>query len=51
MYEAKGRQFLVMMSPAPGTGTGAAAAPNRAQAAGDGTHAPHGYIAFALPVK
>jgi quinoprotein glucose dehydrogenase len=47
MYEAKGRQYLVIMSPAVGTGGGAEGA------AGPATPVPpdmpRGYIAFALP--
>ena len=46
MYEAKGRQFLVMMSPAPGAGGGAAGAAGAAPQVSPDT--PRGYIAFAL---
>jgi quinoprotein glucose dehydrogenase len=50
IYEANGRQFLVVMSPAEGGGGGAAGA---AGAATPQTQAitPHGYIAFALPQR
>jgi hypothetical protein len=47
MYEAKGRQFLVMMSPAPGAGGGAAGEAGVAPNVSSDT--PRGYIAFALP--
>ncbi len=47
MYEVQGRQFLVLMSPAPGTGGGAEGeAGPEPQVSAD---APRGYIAFALP--
>jgi quinoprotein glucose dehydrogenase len=49
MYQVKGRQFLVTMSPLPGTGGGAAGAAGPDVQASP--NAPHGYIAFALPAK
>jgi len=49
MYQVKGRQFLVMMSPAPGAGGGAEGAAGPAPEISP--DAPRGYIAFALPVK
>ena len=49
MYQVKGRQFLVMMSPAAGAGGGAEGAAGPAPQAA--LNAPHGYIAFALPAK
>jgi hypothetical protein len=45
MYESKGRQYLVVMSPAGGAVQGAAG-PDAAAVTG-----PNGYIAFALPAK
>ena len=47
MYQVQGRQFLVMMSPAPGTGGGAAGEAGPAPDVPADT--PRGYIAFALP--
>jgi quinoprotein glucose dehydrogenase len=49
MYQAKGRQFLVMMSPAAGAGGGAEGAAVPVPPAA--LDAPHGYIAFALPAR
>jgi quinoprotein glucose dehydrogenase len=49
MYQVNGRQFLVMMSPAPGAGGGAEGAAGPAPQMPP--NAPHGYIAFALPAK
>jgi len=57
MYESKGRQYVVFMSPAvgagavPGAGGEEPAAPGAASPAATPTSAsaPHGYIAFALP--
>jgi quinoprotein glucose dehydrogenase len=57
MYSVKGRQFLVVMSPAPSPAAAAAAAGPEAAAVPPAPvrtlapDAPRGYIAFALPVK
>jgi quinoprotein glucose dehydrogenase len=59
MYESKGRQYVVFMSPAPSGFSGNAAAAANAPAGGTGgapatrepPAGPHGYIAFALPKK
>jgi quinoprotein glucose dehydrogenase len=49
VYQAKGQQYLVVMSPALGAGGGAEGAAGAAPQASPDT--PHGYIAFALPGK
>jgi quinoprotein glucose dehydrogenase len=46
MYESKGRQYLVVMSPAGGGAVAGAAGPSPAEPTG-----PRGYIAFALPAN
>ena len=48
LYESKGREYVVFMSPAPGAGQQAGAAGGGAAPAPTG---PYGYIAFALPAR
>jgi quinoprotein glucose dehydrogenase len=46
LYESKGREYVVFMSPAPGTGQQGGA---RGGGAAPTPTGPHGYVAFALP--
>jgi hypothetical protein len=48
MYESKGQQYVVFMSPAPGSGGGGGGG-RGANAQAPLYEGPHGYIAFALP--
>ena len=51
MYESKGRQYIVFMSPAAGPGAVGGAAGGGTGSAPETPVNPHGYIAFALPRK
>jgi quinoprotein glucose dehydrogenase len=48
VYESKGREYVVFMSPAPGAGQQAGTAGGGAAPPPTG---PYGYIAFALPAR
>jgi hypothetical protein len=51
MYEYKGRQYIVFMSPAAGPGQVGGAEGGGSGSASPASTAPSGYIAFALPRK
>jgi quinoprotein glucose dehydrogenase len=51
MYESKGRQYVVFMSPAAGPGAVGGAEGGGTGSAPETPVGPHGYIAFALPKK
>ena len=51
MYESKGRQYIVFMSPPTGPGAVGGAAGGGTGSAPAAPAGPHGYIAFALPRK
>jgi hypothetical protein len=51
MYESKGRQYVVFMSPAAGPGAFGGATGGGTGSAPERPTGPHGYIAFALPKK